>query len=84
MSVRPYSSGGVTVVLPVTTDCNADGAICTGDGRKLSEQVEVTVSGPESLCFQQSRDRSTHHYWDGAGGRNADRRQRRGFPTKTG
>ena len=35
-----------TVVLPVTIDCNADGAVCTGDGRKLSNRLELTVSGP--------------------------------------
>ena len=31
---------------PVTTDCDADGAVCTGDGRKLSNRLELTVSGP--------------------------------------
>ena len=29
-----------------TTDCNATGAVCTGDGRKLSNRLEFTVSGP--------------------------------------
>ena len=42
----PPERVAVTVVLPVTTDCNADGAVCTGDGRKLSNRVELTVSGP--------------------------------------
>ena len=46
ITVQPDSGGDVTVVLPVTTDCSADGAICTGDGRKLSERLELTVSGP--------------------------------------
>ena len=27
-------------------DCAAEGAICTGDGRKLSNRLEFTVSGP--------------------------------------
>ena len=30
ISVRPDWNGTVTIVLPVTTDCEADGAICTG------------------------------------------------------
>ena len=30
--VKPDSNGDVTIVLPATTDCNAQGAICTGDG----------------------------------------------------
>ena len=44
--VKPDSNGDVTVVLPVTTDCAAQGAICTGDGRPLSNRLEITVSGP--------------------------------------
>ena len=46
ITVKPISTGDVTVVLPVTTDCNADGAVCTADGRKLSNRLEFTVSGP--------------------------------------
>ena len=44
--VKPDSNGDVTIVLPATTDCNAQGAICTGDGRPLSNRLEITVSGP--------------------------------------
>ena len=44
--VRPDSNAAVTIVLPATTDCEAEGAICTGDGRPLSERLELTVSGP--------------------------------------
>ena len=46
ITVKPTSTGDVTVVLPVTTDCNASGAVCTADGRKLSNRLEFTVSGP--------------------------------------
>ena len=46
ITVQPDSTADVTIVLPVTTDCNADGAICTGDGRKLSNSLSFTVSGP--------------------------------------
>ena len=44
--VEPDSNGDVSIVLPITTDCNAQGAICTGDGRPLSNRLEITVSGP--------------------------------------
>ena len=44
--VEPDSNGDVTITLPATTDCNAQGAICTGDGRPLSNRLEITVSGP--------------------------------------
>ena len=46
ITATPDSDADVSVVLPVTTDCNADGAICTGDGRMLSEEMALTVSGP--------------------------------------
>ena len=46
ITVMPDGDGEVTITLPVTTDCDADGAICTEDGSKLSNQLKVTVSGP--------------------------------------
>ena len=46
IQVKPDGNGDVTIVLPVTTDCAANGAICTVDGRKLSTRLELTVSGP--------------------------------------
>ena len=47
ISVSPDSNGDVTVVLPATTDCEADSAICTEDGRMLSNSLSYTVSGPD-------------------------------------
>ena len=44
--VEPDSNGDVTITLPATTDCDAQGAICTADGRMLSSPLEFTVSGP--------------------------------------
>ena len=46
ITVRPDADGNVTIVLPVTDDCDDQGAICTGDGRKLSNGLEFTVVGP--------------------------------------
>ena len=46
ITVRPTSTGDVMIELPPTTDCGATGAICTGDGRKLSNSLNFTVSGP--------------------------------------
>ena len=45
-TVRPDGNGTVTIVLPVTTDCSSQGAICTEDGRPLSNRLELTVAGP--------------------------------------
>ena len=47
ITVKPDGNGAVSMTLPATTDCDADGAICTADGRKLSDRVELTVSGPD-------------------------------------
>lgn len=44
--VQPHGEEDVTVVLPETTDCGDPGAICTEDGRMLSNRLEVTVLGP--------------------------------------
>ena len=46
ITVEPDSNGDVTVVLPETEDCDDQGAICTADGRKLSNSLIITVSGP--------------------------------------
>ena len=46
ITVRPDGDGQVTITLPATTDCDAEGAICTGDGRMLSNELVLTVSGP--------------------------------------
>ena len=46
ITIKPQGTGDVTIVLPATTDCDAEGAICTGDGRKLSNSLSFTVSGP--------------------------------------
>ena len=46
ITVRPDSNSEVSIVLPVTTDCDGQGAICTEDGRALSNRNELTVSGP--------------------------------------
>ena len=46
ITVKPVGTGDVTIELPATTDCDAQGAICTADGRKLSNSLSFTVSGP--------------------------------------
>ena len=46
ITVRPSGSGAVTLTLPVTTDCEDEGAVCTGDGKMLSERLETVIPGP--------------------------------------
>ena len=47
ITVDPDSDGDVTITLPVTNDCTAQGAVCTGDGTKLSNRLELTVPQEE-------------------------------------
>lgn len=44
--VTPDGDGEVTVTLPATTDCTAQGSVCTQDRRPLSQRLQVTVPGP--------------------------------------
>ena len=48
ITVQPSGNADVTVELPVTTDCAAQGAICTDNDDKLSNSLNLTVSGPEA------------------------------------
>ena len=44
---EPDGNDDVSIVLPATTDCGDQGAICTEDGRMLSGELSLTVAGPE-------------------------------------
>ena len=46
ITVMPDGNGDVTIALPVTSNCEAQGAICTEDGRMLSNRTELTVQVP--------------------------------------
>ena len=47
VTVTPHGNAAISITLPETTDCDADGAICTGDGRMLSHSTSISVAGPE-------------------------------------
>ena len=61
ISVSPDSRGDVTITLPATTDCDAQGAICTEDDRVLSSPLEFTVYGPGSLTVRFSSVPTSHN-----------------------
>ena len=46
ITVKPPGNSTITITLRATTDCDDDGAICTSDGRKLSNSNSVSISGP--------------------------------------
>ena len=47
ITVTPDSDADVTITVNATTDCSAEGAICTSDGGKLSGGLELVVPGPQ-------------------------------------
>ena len=49
ITVQPTSDADVGLALPVTTDCTAEGAVCTAGGRGLSQRVSATVKGPAEV-----------------------------------
>ena len=46
--IEPDSDGDLTVTLEAGRPCDEPGAICTADGRALSEEIATTVEGPEA------------------------------------
>ena len=56
VTVEPNGDNEVTVVLPVTDDCDAQGAACAEDGRMLSNRTELTVAGPVAEEEKQQQD----------------------------
>ena len=51
ITVDPLGSEQITISLPATTDCDATGAICTDDGRKLSHSSSASVLGPVGISI---------------------------------
>ena len=49
LKVRPTGTDSLTITLPETTNCSAQGAICTADGRRLSNSPSATVAGPAAV-----------------------------------
>ena len=49
ITVTPDSWARVRVAVPPTTDCGATGAVCTADGRMLSNAPTVRIKGPPAL-----------------------------------
>ena len=47
ITVKPLGAGTVSITLPETTDCDATGAICTYDGRKLSHSTPASIAGTQ-------------------------------------
>ena len=51
ISIDPQGSQAVSITLPATTDCDADGAVCTTDGGMLNHSTSDTVLGPVGISI---------------------------------
>ena len=56
ITLEPAGNDDVTVTLPATTDCAAQGAVCTQGGKMLSNQTGITVPGPVEAQQQQQEE----------------------------
>ena len=54
VEVDPAGNEAITITLPETTDCDASGAICTDDSRKLSQSTSATVAGPPAIAISDA------------------------------
>ena len=54
VEIEPAGDGDVQLSLPPTTDCAATNALCTADGRPLSQAVSAAIPGPASLTPEVS------------------------------
>ena len=58
ITVQPDGNDDVAVVLPPTTDCSDDGAVCTASEKALSNRSSITVPGPATQSQQQQAQNS--------------------------
>lgn len=55
ITIRPASDDAVTVSLPLRATCQEPGAICTADGRVVSNASSRTIPGPLSVSVADAR-----------------------------
>ena len=54
LTVEPDGVGAVELELPATESCSDEGAVCTGDGRKLERGIAWTVAGPAAFSVSDA------------------------------
>ena len=74
---EPRGNGAVTVTLPETTGCDAAGAICTHDQRKLSHATSVPVAGPQQAASSRFTPTRGHRTPAGLAGHSEQTRNAR-------
>ena len=64
VSVSPDSNGDVTITLPATTDCDAQGAICADGDEKLSSRA----GAHRQRAWAVMDNEKSKHRWTGEAG----------------
>ena len=49
LTIEPTADSDVTILLPPTTDCTLDSAVCTARSSPLVNEATITVPGPEEM-----------------------------------
>ena len=57
VTVEPASKADLSLSIAPTADCGAEGAVCTEDGRMLSNAVSAVIPGPPGLSVADARVR---------------------------
>ena len=58
ITVEPSGNDEVTLVLPITTDCDDQGAVCTSSEKMLSNKSSVIIAGPPETAQQVQPENS--------------------------
>ena len=58
ITVQPDGNDEVILVLPITTDCDDQGAVCTSSEKMLSNKSSVTIAGPPETAQQVQPENS--------------------------
>ena len=57
ITARPDSRKDITLAVPMGRDCDETGAVCTKDGRSLSNRLELSVPGPDGQTTERPTNR---------------------------
>ena len=57
ITVSPDSKKDITLAVPMGRDCDETGAVCTKDGRSLSNRLELSVPGPDGQTTERPTNR---------------------------
>ena len=64
LQIVPDGFGDIALTLPPTTDCAAEGAVCTAEGEPLAQGIDLSVPGPGDRLAASLTNFSAQHSGD--------------------